>query len=84
MDATEISARIKSFFEESYPHQGKELTLSTDLLNGWFVDSLGIVMTVAFLEKTFEIDIKSTDVNITNFLSIDTLTDFVSHRLEQK
>ncbi len=81
MDPQRIAARITDFFNESYPHDGMALEPTTDLLNGWFVDSLGIIMTVAFLEKSFGIDVQSADVNAENFFSIETLTRYVSLRL---
>jgi acyl carrier protein len=80
MTPGEISAKLRAFFEDSYPHQGMELTDSTDLLNGWFVDSLGIILTVVFLEKQFGVDVKPADVNGVNFHSIESLVKYVAMR----
>ena len=84
MDETGVTEKIRNFLLESFPHQGKSLENFTDLLNDWFVDSLGIIMTVVFLEKTFQIDIQSVDVNDENFHSISSLTQFVLHRLPKR
>lgn len=80
MTPVEISARIAAFLKESWPHEGRELTESTDLLDGWFVDSLGIIMTVVYLEKEFGIDVKPEDVNGVNFQSLGTLVQYVIAR----
>jgi acyl carrier protein len=83
MDRPEIVDRLKAFLLQEFPNQGVELTGSTDLLGEWFVDSLGIIETVLYLEKTFDIDVRRADINGDNFLNLETLSSFVVHRLEQ-
>lgn len=80
MKPNDVSAKIASFLKESWPHEGRELTESTDLLDGWFVDSLGIIMTVVFLEREFAIDVKAEDVNGVNFESLGSLVKYVLAR----
>jgi acyl carrier protein len=77
MTNEEIAAQIKTFLEKTFPRQDVELTPDTDLLNDWFVDSLGIVQTVVFLEEHFDCNVKAQDVNVHNFFSINTLTTYV-------
>jgi acyl carrier protein len=81
MDRAEITARIKRFLEQEFPNQGVELTESTDLLDEWFVDSMGIVETVLFLESSFGIELARADIDGTNFKNLATLTDFVARRI---
>ena len=81
MDRAEIAAQIKTFLEEEFPNQGVELTTSTDLLDEWFVDSLGITETVVFLEAKFGIELTRADINGTHFKDIDALAQLVSKRL---
>lgn len=83
MNKSEIVDSLKTFLHGEFPNQGVELTESTDLLGEWFVDSLGIIETVLFLEKTFEIDIKRADINGDNFHNLATLSDFIINRLGQ-
>ena len=80
-DRAEIAARIKAFLEEDFPNDGVELTPTTDLLEEWFVDSLGISQTVMFLEESFEIEISRADINGTNFKDLRALSEFVAGRL---
>ncbi len=83
MNKTEIVDDLKTFLQQEFPNQGVDLTESTDLLGEWFVDSMGIIETVLYLEKNFDIDIKRADINGDNFRNLATLSDFVVNRLDQ-
>lgn len=83
MNRTEIVDSLKTFLHQEFPNQGIDLTEHTDLLGEWFVDSLGIIETVLYLEKTFGVDIKRADINGDNFLNLETLSNFVANRLDQ-
>ena len=80
MEKTEIAARIRRYLEEEFPNDGVDLTDQTDLLEEWFIDSLGITETVLFLESSFGIELGRADINGSNFQNIDSLADFVAHR----
>ena len=77
----EISAKLRGFLESEFPNEGTELDPTTDLLDEWFVDSLGIVQTVMFLEESFGIEIARADINGENFKNISALSAFVARRL---
>jgi acyl carrier protein len=77
-----ITAELKSFLEREFPNQAVELGESTNLLEEWFVDSLGVVETVLFLEQRFDIELSRADVNGTNFKDIESLSRLVSERLK--
>ena len=81
MDRSEIAARLRTFFETEFPNPGVLLTDTTDLLDEWFVDSLGLVQTVMFIEGEFNISLSRADIDGENFQSISTLTDFITARL---
>ena len=82
MTRDEIATRLMNFLQEEFPNQGQELTESTDLLEEWFVDSVGIIETALFLERTFDLDIRRADINGTNFRNVVALTSFVDNRLQ--
>ena len=77
MDKAEITNRFKTFLEREFPNQGLELTESTDLLDAWFVDSLGIVETVLFIDTSLGIPVSRADINGANFKNLATLSEFV-------
>lgn len=81
MDTAKISRQIRDYLQAEFPNQGVELTESTDLLEGWFIDSLGIIQTVMFVEETFGIGMSRADINGTNFENLATLAEFVAERL---
>ena len=80
-DRAGISDRIKAFLESDFPNDGVELTPTTDLLEEWFVDSLGISQTILFLEESFEIEVSRADINGANFKDLRSLSEFVAGRL---
>ena len=82
MENKEISTRIKTFLETEFPNQGIELTETTDLLQDWFVDSLGMIEMVLFIEQTFSIPVSRADIQAVNFRNIAAISTFVSGRLD--
>ncbi len=83
MNQSEIVEKLKSFLQQEFPNQGVDLNEATDLLGEWFVDSLGIIETVLYLEKNFGIEIRRADINGDNFQNLQTLSDFVVKRLDK-
>ena len=82
MNRAEIVEDLKAFLQQEFPNQGVDLTGTTDLLGEWFVDSLGIIETVLYLEKAFGVEVRRADINGDNFLNLETLSDFVARRLD--
>ncbi|MEZ4452940.1 MAG: acyl carrier protein [Nannocystaceae bacterium] len=81
MSEAEIAGAIRAFYLEVYPHGDRTLDDDTDLLGEWFVDSLGVVQTVQFLEDTFGVAIGRADINADNFHSVRTMAAFVRRKL---
>lgn len=81
MNKNQIATRLTEFLQQEFPNPGMDLTESTDLLVEWFVDSLGIIETVLFIEQTFGVDIQRADINGTNFRNVATLSGFIADRL---
>lgn len=52
-----------------------------DLLGAGLIDSLGVMSLVYFVEQEFGFDVPAEDVVIEHFLSVATLTRYVSDRL---
>lgn len=81
MDQLEVVSRLRDYLETAFPNPGISLTDTTDLLEEWFVDSLGLVQTVMYLESEFNIAVSRADINGENFQNVSTLADFVARRL---
>lgn len=82
MDRNEIISRLLQYLQEEFPNQGVELDEHTDLLGDWFIDSLGIIETVLFLEQTFGMEIARADINGNNFRDVHSLSGFVAARMK--
>lgn len=80
MDASEISECIQCFLEREFPNEGVALALDTNLLEDWFIDSLGITETVLFLESSFGIRLSRADISGENFKDIESLSALVTRR----
>ncbi len=83
MNSFDIKKQIYQFFEDNYSYSTDELTDTTNLLDGWVIDSLGIIQIVMFLENTFGCEFTANDVNADNFKNINTLIAFVENQLKK-
>ena len=81
MDERCVGARLKAYLEGQFPNDGAELAPDTDLLEDWFMDSLGIVETVLFIEEEFGLALSRADINGTNFRDLRALSAFIAERL---
>ena len=67
----------------SYPFEGcicKKIEVTDDLqlITGGYLDSMDLVGTVDFIEKTFDVVINDTDITRENFESINIIADFIT------
>lgn len=56
------------------------LTAQDNLLDGGFVDSMGFVRIITFLEEEYDITIPPTDMLIEHFVTIEAMNNYVSKR----
>ena len=80
-NTAEIEQAIRAFLEKESPAGAPPLDAHVDLLNEWFVDSLMVVSTVAFLEERFGISFRPADISAQTFQSLATLTDYTQQRM---
>ena len=71
-----ISERIRRFLILQFPTI-KNVGNDESLLKNGFIDSLGILEVVAFLENEFRIAVSDDDLLPENFGSVQSITDFV-------
>jgi acyl carrier protein len=81
VNSEDIATRIRNFLTEEFPNEAVELVDDTNLLEDWFVDSLGITEILLFLESSFDIRLTRADVNGENFKDIRSISVLVSRRL---
>lgn len=80
MNTEEIKKQVHTFLNDEFPNDAVELTYETDLLNEWFVDSLGIINMIMFLESQFDINVARPEINGDNFKNIATLADYIASK----
>lgn len=79
----DIQNALINFLETEFPGNGSELTFETPLLTEWFVDSLGIINTVLFLESQFNIQLDRADITADNFQDLNHLLALVDSKQTQ-
>jgi acyl carrier protein len=80
VERAEIVSELRGWLEREFPNEEVELRENTHLLDEWFVDSLGIVEAVLFLEERFGVTLARADINAENFATLGHLADFVLAR----
>lgn len=82
IDLTEIKYRVRVYiFEKVYAEKDKIKDDSLIFTEG-FIDSMGFMDLIVFLEKEFSIRIGDADLLEENFESINAISDFVMRKLE--
>jgi acyl carrier protein len=71
-----VAERIRKFLVQQFPAT-KKVGNDESLLKNGFIDSLGILEVVAFLENEFRIAVSDDDLLPENFGSVQSITDFV-------
>ena len=76
----EIKERIMKFFRENGAKE--DLTDTTDLFKGGYVNSLFALQMVMFLEKEFSIKIPKKEISEKNFKTIEKIAQVVARAKE--
>ena len=81
-DLTEIKDKVRGYiFEKVYAEKDKIKDDSLIFTEG-FIDSMGFMDLIVFLEKEFSIRTGDADLLEENFESINAISDFVMRKLE--
>ena len=82
IDLTEIKDKVRVYiFEKVYAEKDKIKDESLIFTEG-FIDSMGFMDLIVFLEKEFSIRTGDADLLEENFESINAVSDFVMRKLE--
>lgn len=82
MDTTMIAAELRTFIRQRYgvPESDPDFDDNVDLFNYGYIDSVGAVALIAFIEKEFGITFTETDWATTPLGSIRQISSFVVSR----
>jgi acyl carrier protein len=62
----------------------QSLSPDEDLLERGVIDSLGVLRLIAFLEKTYGVEVLDEDIVPENFQNLNTIARFVEHKMQKK
>jgi len=79
-DPNQVKEAIRTFIQTSINIDG--FGNDENLFESGIVNSLFAVQLMTFLERTFEIEVGTDDLDIENFKSIDTTAAFVAKKME--
>ena len=80
MTSESIVFAIKAFLAKEIPELPDPLDSSMDLFAAGVIDSLLILMLVAFLEDTFEVELDHEDLTEDNFRSMDSMAGMIKNK----
>ena len=58
-----------------------ELKKSDNLLESGIVDSIGMMKLVSFMERKFNVQIPFGDITVENFMTIERINDYITHKV---
>lgn len=81
MDVNEVEARIETFVREQFDVHGEDPRFgrTVDLFDQGYVDSVGVVELLAFLQETFGVEIPESDLTSDAFTTIQGIAGVVAH-----
>lgn len=74
----DIKKTVKDFIEDEFLDD--DIDYETSLFKDNILDSLNLLSLVSFLEKTFNIKIKASEINYENLDSIENMASFLSRK----
>lgn len=81
-DSNLVKEAIRAFIQSSINLDG--LGDDENLFESGIVNSLFAIQLMTFIERTFEIEVGTDDLDIENFKSIDATAAFVARKLEAR
>lgn len=85
MNTNDLNDKLLLFFENNilYNESINEIDFDESLIDGAYIDSIGIIMLVSFIEKTFNIRVGDHEIIPENFESINKIIHYISNKLMQ-
>lgn len=77
IDAGNIRERVKTYIHQSVHVEAEKVKDDSLIFKEGFIDSMGFIVLITFLEEEFEIKTVDADLLEENFESINAITNFV-------
>jgi len=83
MSVDEITQNILQFIHDSFPRaRQKNASPNDNLLEQRFIDSMGLLEVIVFVEDTYLITINNEDVTGDNFATVQNIAKYIHRVLE--
>jgi len=80
-DKSDLHSKLHQFIEQELLSGTQKVTLEDELLIDGYVDSVGIMSLVAFIQESCEVKVPPEDFTIENFGTINALAAYLENRL---
>jgi acyl carrier protein len=82
LEQTAVKEKVRSYIMQSVHVDNDKIKDSTLVFKEGFLDSMGFIVLITFLEEEFKIKTNDSDLIEENFESINSITDFVIRKSE--
>ncbi len=82
IDPSEIKEKVRSYIIQSVHVDNEKIKDGSLIFKEGFMDSMGFIVLITFLEEQFKIKTNDSDLLEENFESINAITDFVIRKSE--
>lgn len=77
-----MGEKIKDYINKLAEEKNIKVSNDTNLFDAGILDSLGVVNLLVYIGETLEFDLNIEELNSENFTTIDTITSFLSRRVQ--
>jgi acyl carrier protein len=82
LEQVAVKEKVRSYIMQSVHVDNDKIKDSTLVFKEGFLDSMGFIVLITFLEEEFKIKTSDSDLIEENFESINSITDFVIRKSE--
>jgi acyl carrier protein len=83
IDLHPIKEKVKNFIRESVHIEVEKIRDDSLIFKEGYLDSMGFIMMITFIEEEFAIKTNDEDLIEENFESINSITGYISRKLQQ-
>lgn len=78
-----MKEKIKNFIVENFLFKERGLEDNEPLFESGIIDSLGLIKLLAFIEKTFNISLNMSEIDIEDFNTLNDILETIQKKMNQ-
>lgn len=85
IELNDVRQELMKYFQEKllYSESVEEINADESLIDSGYIDSIGIIGLIVFIEKTFNITVHDYEIIPENFDSINNLLTYLNKKVEE-